>query len=101
MEHEKITKNFEAEIEDSDKNDMSQDEIAYEEGDDVESMVKPCVKYDIDSTSAVTYTTDTTSMMEQLNPPSCVSSIASSKLELQLNFLAKQLEVERQRRMKL
>ena len=33
--------------------------------------------------------------------PSTVVTVASSKLELQLNFLAKQLEMERQRRERL
>ena len=33
--------------------------------------------------------------------PSSINTIASSKLELQLNFLAKQLEMERQRRERL
>ena len=56
------------------------------------------VKFDLDSASAVTYITDCSSLMRN---PSTVNTIASSKLELQLNFLAKQLELERQRREKL
>ena len=46
----------------------------------------PVVKYNADSASAVTYITDTSSF---INNPSTINTIASSKLELQLNFLAK------------
>ena len=56
------------------------------------------VKFDADSESAVTFITDTSSLMHK---PSTINTVASSKLELQLNYLAKQLEVERQRREKL
>jgi len=56
------------------------------------------VKFDVDSASAITFITDTSSMMRN---PSTINTIASSKLELQLNFLAKQLELERSRREKL
>ena len=56
------------------------------------------MKFDIDSQSAVTFFTETSSFFNQ---PSTVPSIASSKLEMQLNFLAKQLHLERQRREKL
>ena len=56
------------------------------------------VKFDADSASAVTWITDTSSFV---NNPSTINTIASSKLELQLNFLAKQLELERQRRERL
>ena len=58
----------------------------------------PVVKFDADSASAVTYMTETSSLMHN---PSTINTVASSKLELQLNFLAKQLEMERQRREKL
>ena len=47
---------------------------------------KPIVKYDLDSQSAITFMTDTSSCMRN---PSTINSVASSKLELQLNFLAK------------
>ena len=56
------------------------------------------VKFDIDSASQVSFNTDTSSFMRN---PSSINTIASSKLELQLNFLAKQLEMERQRRERL
>jgi len=56
------------------------------------------VKFDFDSESAITFNTDTSSFMRN---PSTINTVASSKLELQLNFLAKQLELERQRREKL
>lgn len=58
----------------------------------------PLVKFDADVASAVTFQTDTSSMFRA---PSTVNTVASSKLELQLNFLAKQLELEKQRREKL
>lgn len=54
--------------------------------------IQPVVKFDVDSASAITYITDTSSLLRN---PSTINTIASSKLELQLNFLAKQLEVER------
>eukprot|EP00353_Schmidingerella_taraikaensis_P016517 CAMPEP_0185605382 /NCGR_PEP_ID=MMETSP0436-20130131/3996_1 /TAXON_ID=626734 ORGANISM="Favella taraikaensis, Strain Fe Narragansett Bay" /NCGR_SAMPLE_ID=MMETSP0436 /ASSEMBLY_ACC=CAM_ASM_000390 /LENGTH=77 /DNA_ID=CAMNT_0028236559 /DNA_START=952 /DNA_END=1185 /DNA_ORIENTATION=+ len=60
--------------------------------------IQPLVKFDVDSASAITFITDTSSMMRN---PSTINTIASSKLELQLNFLAKQLELERSRREKL
>lgn len=59
---------------------------------------KPVVKFDVDSASAVSYITDATTF--NMNP-STIDTVASSKLELQLNFLAKQLELERMRREKL
>ena len=59
---------------------------------------KPVVKFDLDSASAVTYITDASSFIKN---PSTINTIASSKLEMQLNFLAKQLELERIRREKL
>ena len=56
------------------------------------------VKFDADSESAVTFMTDATSFLRN---PSTINTVASSKLEMQLNFLAKKLELERQRREKL
>ena len=56
------------------------------------------VKFDIDSASQISFNTDTSSFMRN---PSSINTVASSKLELQLNFLAKQLEMERQRRERL
>ena len=56
------------------------------------------MKFDVDSASAITYITETSSLLRN---PSTINTIASSKLELQLNFLAKQLEMERMRREKL
>ena len=50
------------------------------------------VKFDVDSASAVTFNTDASSFLKN---PSTINTVASSKLELQLNFLAKQLEMER------
>lgn len=44
------------------------------------------VKFDIDSASQISFNTDTSSFMRN---PSSINTIASSKLELQLNFLAK------------
>lgn len=55
-------------------------------------LEKPVVKYDADSASCVTYLTDNGSLQIA---PSTINTIASSKLEMQLNFLAKQLELER------
>jgi len=49
------------------------------------------VKFDIDSASAVTFNTNATSFLKN---PSTINTVASSKLELQLNFLARQLEIE-------
>ena len=49
------------------------------------------------STSEVTWMTDTPSFRN----PSSLAGVASSKLEIQLQFLAKELELERQRREKL
>lgn len=72
--------------------------IVGNEPDPEECDPKPVVKYDADSTSAVTYITDMESLCIQ---PSTINTTASSKLEMQLNFLAKQLELERQRREKL
>lgn len=63
------------------------------------SEIMQVVRFDADAASAVTYMTDASSQI--LNPPSEVDSVASTKLEFQLNFLAKQLEIERQRREKL
>lgn len=59
---------------------------------------KPVVKFDVDSASAVTFVTDASSFIRN---PSTINTVASSKLEMQLNFLAKQLELERIRREKL
>ena len=56
------------------------------------------VKFDLASESAVTFNSNTSTFMRN---PSTVNTVASSKLELQLNFLAKQLELERLRREKL
>ena len=70
-------------------------------GDDLENKIdelfdykesKPVVKFDYDSESVITFNTDTSSFMRN---PSTINTVASSKLELQLNFLAKQLELER------
>ena len=54
-------------------------------------------KYDADAQSAVTFLTEATSALVACNPSS-LGTIASSKLELQLNFLAKELEIEKKRR---
>ena len=59
---------------------------------------KVITKFDADSGSCVTFITDTSSM---LHNPSSLNTYASSKMELQLNFLAKQLELEKIRREKL
>ena len=65
----------------------------------INSNTKPSnVKYDADSGSCITYNTDTSSL---LHNPSSLNTYASSKMEMQLNFLAKQLELEKQRREKL
>ena len=48
--------------------------------------IQPVVKFDVDSASAITYITETSSLLRN---PSTINTIASSKLELQLNFLAK------------
>ena len=65
----------------------------------INSNTKPSnVKYDADSGSCITYNTDTSSL---LHNPSSLNTFASSKMEMQLNFLAKQLELEKQRREKL
>ena len=50
------------------------------------------VKFDADTASQITFNTNASSFLKN---PSSVNSVASSKLELQLNFLAKQLELER------
>ena len=59
---------------------------------------KPLVKFDCDSASEVSFNTNTSSFLKN---PSTINTVASSKLEMQLNFLAKQLELERQRRERL
>ena len=56
------------------------------------------VKYDADSGSCITFITDTSSLGHN---PSSLNTYASSKMEMQLNFLAKQLELEKLRREKL
>ena len=53
---------------------------------------KPLVKFDCDSASEVSFNTNTSSFLKN---PSTINTVASSKLEMQLNFLAKQLELER------
>ena len=58
----------------------------------------PIMKFDAESGSCVTFNTDTSSMFHN---PSSLNTYASSKMEMQLNFLAKQLELEKQRREKL
>ena len=59
---------------------------------------KVLTKFDAESGSCVTFNTDTSSM---LHNPSSLNTYASSKMEMQLNFLAKQLELEKLRREKL
>jgi hypothetical protein len=54
----------------------------------------------VDSTSAVTFVTDATSFYR--NPSTVANtSEATAKIELQLQFLAKELELERYKREKL
>lgn len=53
-------------------------------------------KYDADAASAVSFLTEATSALINQNPSSF--TLASSKLELQLNYLAKELELEKKRR---
>lgn len=62
---------------------------------------QPVVKFDAVSSapSAVTYVTEVSGFSK--NPTTVGPSVASSKIELQLNFLARELELERQRREKL
>jgi hypothetical protein len=62
-----------------------EDGLDYEVADTVDED-KPIVKFDLDSQSAITFNTDTSSYMRN---PSTINTVASSKLELQLNFLAK------------
>ena len=50
------------------------------------SIGKTITKYDADSGSCVTFITDTSSL---LHNPSSLNTYASSKMEMQLNFLAK------------
>ena len=54
-------------------------------------------KFDADNASAITFLTDATSGLASQNPSS-IAYTQSSKLALQLNFLAKELEVEKKRR---
>lgn len=64
-----------------------------------ESQVKTYLDADnANSTSDVTWMTDTSSIFRN---PSSLAGVSSSKLEIQLNFLARELELERQRREKL
>lgn len=56
------------------------------------------VKFDADSQSELSFNTDASSYLRN---PSTINTVASSRLELQLNFLAKELEMERDRREKL
>jgi len=56
---------------------------------------KATTLFDADSQNAVSWITDTSS---QFKNPSSIGGITSSKLELQLTYLAKELEVERMRR---
>ena len=72
--------------------------VDFEENGNLGAEQLPFAKPDADSTSAVTYNSDCASSFSYLRNPSVANSVASSKLELQLNFLAKELELERQRR---
>ena len=58
-------------------------------------------KFDVDDESAVTFLTDATSALTS-HPLSISNALtSSSKLELQLMFLAKELETEKHRREQL
>ena len=63
-------------------------------GEDYQAVI---TKYDADNSSSITFLTEATSALVNQNPSS-IAYTQSSKLELQLNFLAKELEVERKRR---
>lgn len=63
-----------------------------------ESQVKTYLDVDANSASEVTWMTDTSSIFKN---PSSLAGVSSSKLEIQLNYLAKELELERLRREKL
>lgn len=56
------------------------------------------IKKDEDTRSSITYATDSTTL---INHPLSHVSTTSSKLEIQLDYLAKELELEKQRRIKL
>ena len=58
------------------------------------------MKLDVDSESKVSDKTGVTSIFKTPRTRGA-TSYSSSKLELQINFLAKELELERQRREKL
>ena len=62
------------------------------------NTIKPVVKFDADSKSAITYITENSSLNHN---PSTIDTVKSSQLEMQLTFLARQLELERNRREKL
>ena len=68
--------------------------------DELDVILKPEVKLESDMASAVTWNSDLMSSVSQ-NAPTSVATLATSHLELQLNFMAKELELERQRREKL
>jgi hypothetical protein len=56
------------------------------------------IKKNDDARSSITFATDATTL---INQPLSQVSTTSSKLELQLDYLAKELELEKQRRIKL
>jgi hypothetical protein len=64
-----------------------------------EQRVTTYLDADATSGSEVTWMTDTSSLFK--NPSSLAGITASSKLEIQLQYLAKELELERIRREKL
>lgn len=61
--------------------------------------VKKTVKTEHDGLTSITYMTEASSLAR--NPVSVQLSGTSSKLELQLDFLARELELEKLRREKL
>jgi len=63
-----------------------------------EDIIMPVVKFDADSASAITYMTENSNLNYN---PSSVNTVNSSQLQHELTFLARQLEMEKQRREKL
>jgi hypothetical protein len=63
-----------------------------------ESQVKTYLDVDANSGSEVTWMTETSSIFKN---PSSLAGVSSAQLEIQLNYLAKELELERLRREKL
>lgn len=65
-------------------------------------MLPTVVKLDVDAVSCITYNTESSNISQ--GPPSSIASSEvtdSSALAMRLNFLARQLELERKQREKL